>query len=98
LPLDPPELDEEPLLDAELADDALDALDEEPPEVEVEPPLVEVEPPLVDEVVLDEMPPVEVEAVKITLPLDPPKKPPLKKPPPKPPPPLEPPTMIGGGA
>ena len=43
-------------------------------------------------------PPVdEVEALKITLPLDPPKKPPLKKPPPKPPPPLEPPTMIGGG-
>ncbi|MEA3001354.1 MAG: hypothetical protein QOH81_142 [Sphingomonadales bacterium] len=61
----------------------------------MEPPLVEVEPPLVDEV--EETPPVEVEAVKMTLPLDPPKKPPLKKPPPKPkPPPLDPPTMIGG--
>jgi hypothetical protein len=45
---------------------------------------------------VEETPPVEVEAVKITLPLDPPKKPPLKKPPPKPP--LDPPTMIGGGA
>lgn len=96
--LDEPELDALEALDEEEDDEEED----EPPEVEldVEPPLVEVEPPLVEEVEVDEMPPLEVEAVKITLPLDPPpKKPPLKKPPPKPPPPpLDPPMITGGGA
>lgn len=74
-----------PLVLVELLLDEELALDEE----ELEELDVDVEPPL-----------VEVEAVKITLPLDPPKKPPLKKPPPKPAalPPLEPPTMTGGGA
>jgi hypothetical protein len=109
-PLDPlvddePELDEdeaeldeeEDALEAELLDETpLDVEVELPPlDVEVEPPLVEVEPPLVE---LDVESPLEVEAVKKTLPVEPPpKKPPLKKPPPKPkPPPPEPPMTIGG--
>jgi hypothetical protein len=68
-----------------------EVLDELPP-VDVELPPVEVELPPED-VLLD--PPLDVEAVKKALPLEPPKKPPEKKPPPKPPPPL-PPTTIAG--
>jgi hypothetical protein len=73
-------------LDALLDEDAEEVLVETLPldeEVEVTLPLeVEVElPPLL--VLLE--PPLEVEAVKKALPLEPPKKPPEKKPPPKPP-------------
>lgn len=104
-PLELEPLEPELLLEAELALDALDALEaEEPPlDVEVEPPEVEVEPPEV-EVELPVLPPVDVEVEPVDelemtmLPPElelPPKKPPLKKPPPKPKPPLEPPTMIG---
>ena len=53
-----------------------------PLDVLVELPPVEVDPPLELDVV--DTPPVLVEAVKMALLLDPPKKPPLKKPPPKP--------------
>ncbi len=69
----------EELVDEELALDVLDELDELE-EVLVPPPKLE------DEVL--------VEAVKMALPVLPPKKAPLKKPPPKPlPPPLEPTTV-----
>jgi hypothetical protein len=73
-----------------LPDDALEALDAE---LALE-ALDDEEPPLLVEVAPDD---VLVEAVRMTLPVDPPKKPPLKKPPPKPPPkPPLPPTMTAG--
>ena len=82
----------EELVDDELALDVLEALDELDE--------VLVPPPKLDEEVL-------VEAVKMALPVLPPKKAPLKKPPPKPPPPplepttatpLLPPLLVTGGS
>jgi hypothetical protein len=70
-----------PLDPPELLELALDALDA----LLLEAELALLEPPL-----------VLVEAVKMRLPLDPPKKPPLKKPPPKPEEPPLPPMMTAG--
>ncbi len=87
-PVEPPE--EEELLLPELAEELLDALDALDAEL--------VDPPLVLDV-LDTTPlEVEVEAVTMVLPLDPPKKAPLKKPAPKPlPKPPLPPTTVTPG-
>ena len=87
LPVEPVLPEPEPEL---LALDALEAEEAELAELALDPE-VELELPPA-EVLLD---PLEVEALKKALPLDPPKKPPEKKPPPKPPPPLPPTTMAG---